>query len=75
MGVIFTFAISGFFPCGGEVTHSFPSSAKDENEWSYSLFPVYAFIASVQTNLPSSLLYSCSGVIYKNAFIRMYCHF
>jgi hypothetical protein len=64
IGGIFAFAIPGFFPCGGEVIHSFPSSAKDENGWSYSLFPVYAFIASVQTTLPSYLLYPCSANVF-----------
>jgi len=59
-GVTFTFTTLGFFPWAGEVDHTSPSSAKAESEYSYSLFPVYAFIASVGT-IPSYFFYACSG--------------
>jgi len=69
-GVTFTITTLGFFPWAGEVDHSSPSSAEVESEWSYSLFPVYAFIASVRT-ITSYLLYA--GGTCRNAFNHVYC--
>jgi hypothetical protein len=70
--VTFTFTTLGFFPWAGEVDHSSPSSAEVESEWSYSLFPVYAFIASIGI-IPSYLLYPRIGGTCRNAFNHVYC--
>jgi hypothetical protein len=36
-----------------EVNHSAPHSSEVKNEWSYTPFPQYAFMAPTGTNLPS----------------------